>query len=63
MAMSFSFILGLLAFILGVIGGVMSHTGAVRAACSSGGVSSSDCADRGSARVSRFTVSYDDDDA
>ena len=36
MAMSFSFILGLLAFILGVIGGVMSHTGAVRAACSSG---------------------------
>ena len=33
MAMSFSFILGLLAFILGVIGGVMSHTGAVRAAC------------------------------
>ena len=25
MAMSFSFILGLLAFILGVIGGVMSH--------------------------------------
>ena len=62
MAMSFSFILGLLAFILGVIGGVMSHT-VPFVLLAAGGVSSSDCADRGSARVSRFTVSYDDDDA